>query len=434
MRWFLLLACCLVTAASSAHAQHIEGSGRFGLSSSLLRYETASAEGSDAVKDVVIGLGAPGFGLSVGGAPSETMYLGVNVFVAHEKIDSPLGSSSSVTSVHLLPELQYVFASSGSTRGYLGLMAGISHLADDDGDGFTSFLVGPVAGAHVFLGPHASLDLGVHGLYLHGSPHEIDVTITGASLAATVGVSVWFGGASDDERDSDAAADEQAREQQGHRYHFAQTTPPARAAGTRSRAERSFDQSRNALVLRAQFELGGSQLTLVSMPQSELDSIYAQLNIAPYAAASAQCTDLVVLINDEPVPATGVTKHDARMIELGGRVVFERFKTLARAHPTFAVEACGHRWNLAPEQIPDLLKFLQLVSQAAIDVQQGRLPSQAPTAQPVPVPATPADPTAPTPASPTALPPTTTPATPAAPAPTVPAAPAQAQPPAKPAH
>lgn len=417
------LACfALLWPASSVRAQDITDAGRFGLSSTLVRFESASAAESEAATHLMVGVGAPGMGLSLGLATSETLVLGASVMLAHESIESPSGASQSATAVQLLPELRYVFTSSGSTRGYVALLAGVSHAASG-GAGITSFLFGPAAGAHFFVGPHASLDLGVYALYLNGSASGSDASITGASLGVSLGVSAWFGGATEELEHAPNRGFERT-----DAYSRPSAPAPTARVGAGSAAERTFDPARSAFVLRARFDLGSIKLLLVSMPQSELDTIYTELTVPPYVARPEQCTELLALINQEPIAAAGVTKVADRMTQLGGRLHFERFKTLGRRHATFGVQACGYRWELAPEQMPDLLKFLELVSQAATDVQEGRLaplPTAAPVPVPVPEPAPQAPPapatppgTSPTPAAPEAPPPATqpTPVTPAAPA------------------
>jgi len=407
----LVLCLYLGSLASVAGAQQIERSGRFGLSTVPLRFESLSAEDSDAVTRFTAGLGVPGLGLTFGAATSNNAIINVHLLLAHTAVETPGGGSGSATVVELLPELEYVFTSKSDTRGHISLLAGVSHTAESSDASLTTFAIGPGGGAHFFLGPHASIDLGVHALYVNGSPSGSDLVISGFTLAAKVGVSVWFGGATNRE-----PAESGRREQDDDVYrstsHAAAPTSSSRV-GMESAAGRSFDRARNVHVLKAQFNLGGTRLTLLSAPQADLETIFMQLDVQRYAASPQACVSLAALINEQPIAATSPATSADRMIEISGRLHFDHFRALGRQHATFGVEACGQQWRLQAEQMPDLIKFLQLVSQVATDVQQGRLPRHAAPAPAEPAPATPAVP-APVPGEPPA------------------AAPAPGQPPAPP--
>jgi hypothetical protein len=126
------------------------------------------------------------------------------------------------------------------------------------------------------------------------------------------------------------------------------------------------------------------------------------------------------LINEQPFAVAEPVTGDERGGKiLRGHLPGSRFAALFQQHATFGVEACGKQWKLTPAQMPDMIKFLQLVGQVERDVRQGQqqgLPTAAPSAAPSPQPPS-GVPAAPAPAgaapagapAPTLAPPSTAP-------------------------
>lgn len=377
---------CMTTPAL---AQGIAGAGRFGLSTMPIAFESASVTGSTAT-DLRLSLGGPGLGMTLGLGAGANGLVGVNTMVTHQTstvtVEDPFGGSvdaqASGTGVQFLPYLAYVAPSSGSVRGYVGATFGVSHVSQDTDSGTTvtttSLLIGPIVGAHAFLDPKVSIDLGGQFAYVAGIGDASGVS--GLSLGALLGVSAWWGDATEGTHQGAHSEDEPDGFYPAANYQG----PPQAVSG--DVAERSFDRIREVHVIRARFRAGSAQVLLVSAPQVELSTISVRLDVPSYDVKPENCAGLAVLVNDEPIAASDVTVEDDRTLQVAGRVDFQHFQTLGRAHSTLGFEACAKQWRLLDSQRPTLMKFLQLVSQVATDVQQGRLPAHAATAPSDPTP------------------------------------------------
>ena len=156
----------------------------------------------------------------------------------------------------------------------------------------------------------------------------------------------------------------------------AYTVAPAtrvRAHSSGGAVQRSFDEQRKLHVVKGKFKTTalGAEVLLVGAPEHELTTVFMHVMVRGNQSKLRDCKALRVLVNGEPFDGLGfeVDGKDRWITRLSGRFEFEVFKPLGRRHAEFGVDACGQRLAFGEEQMPNLLKFLEIFSQIAIDVQ-----------------------------------------------------------------
>jgi hypothetical protein len=143
----------------------------------------------------------------------------------------------------------------------------------------------------------------------------------------------------------------------------------------RGSVERSFDEKRGIHVIKAKFKPPSldADILLVGAPEHELTVVYVHALVRGNQKPWEGCNSLRTLVNAQPFPGEG-TEFEQRvkrrmMMRASGRFHFEQFKPLARKYADFGVELCGQRLGFAQEQMPNVLKFLEMFSQVAMDAQ-----------------------------------------------------------------
>jgi hypothetical protein len=156
--------------------------------------------------------------------------------------------------------------------------------------------------------------------------------------------------------------------------------------------ERAFDEKRRLHVVRAKFKPTGldADVVLVGAPAHELTTVYLHVLVRGNQKPWESCDSLRILVNAEPLAGerTEIEQRVERrmMMRASGRFDFELFKPLARKYAEFGVELCNQRLAFTEEQMPSLLKFLEIFSQLALDAQaKGQAtPAEGPTAPAAP--------------------------------------------------
>jgi hypothetical protein len=149
-----------------------------------------------------------------------------------------------------------------------------------------------------------------------------------------------------------------------------------------AKTTRLYDEQKKLHVVRAEFTALREpiEIILVGAPQVELTTVFARLQVKGMASQKlVDCETLQVLINDEPfegeAPRFSKTKN-IWAVDGSAKFRFELFKPLGRSYATFGVRACDTEVKLEENQMDELLKFFEIFSQIAIDVQNEALPTR----------------------------------------------------------
>jgi hypothetical protein len=218
--WFVFSQLLFLAAlCPDARAQNMKGAFRVGLETSLFSWEsdTLTPEGSDVdvtQTTTLFGIGPTVFGACLGYGASETVNVGTRLVLeigstsisadAAGIPDTSLGDAD-MTTVAMLPYLEYVFAPGATSRGFLGPTLGfLSRSSGTEGIdvSMTAFVGGALLGGHFFISDSVSLDPGVDLLFLIGSEEEqsdaygtFNSDLTGILITGVIGISAWPGAA-----------------------------------------------------------------------------------------------------------------------------------------------------------------------------------------------------------------------------------------------
>ncbi|MBN1653575.1 MAG: hypothetical protein JXA30_07345 [Deltaproteobacteria bacterium] len=150
-------------------------------------------------------------------------------------------------------------------------------------------------------------------------------------------------------------------------------------SAAQAKTTRSYDEQKKLHVVRAEFRAVSdrAEILVLGAPQAELTKVLVRLKVRGVSGNRLQeCEKLEVLINDEPFDGDNpriAKSSNAWAIEASARFPFELFKPLGRRYATFGVRACETEVKLEEKQMPELLKFFEVFSQIAIDVQNETL-------------------------------------------------------------
>jgi hypothetical protein len=118
------------------------------------------------------------------------------------------------------------------------------------------------------------------------------------------------------------------------------------------------------------------KLELFGAPQRAVAEIQLRFSMTFVPREATACDRFVIRVNDEPLTGTDVISKVERekwRSQAKASFRYPQFTALARRYATFAVEVCGERLEFTDEQLAELQKFLEIFSQIASDVEQGRL-------------------------------------------------------------
>ena len=119
-----------------------------------------------------------------------------------------------------------------------------------------------------------------------------------------------------------------------------------------------------------------ADVVLVGAPEHELTTVYLHMLVRGNQTRWETCDSLRILVNAEPLAGES-TEFEQRvggrlLMRASGRFDFESFKPLARKHAEFGVELCHQRLAFSEEQMPNVIKFLEIFSELAQDAQAKR--------------------------------------------------------------
>lgn len=337
-------------AASTAHAQQVDGRFLVSLDGTLVSYEQANrgsvggfSSGATA-ESINGGILGGGFGLGLAGGASEHVVAGARAHLSISKLSASSGSlqggETEYLQYRLIPYIEAVMGQRGKTlRPFLGLMAGMSGSAVNGSDS-TGFLGGGMLGFHAFAADRASIDVQGNGYGVVGAGEGTDYT--GFGVGIQVSITGWFGGATHVEND-DEARDAGA------------TAPTLTTVGARSTS------STAPLRVRVTFE-NGRIGTLIGNPHHTSGVVMVQVQLKRDEIEGCKGGSLVV--NGQRTGKVKVGSHGATF---GAATVQARFaiQSLPKRGKEHALHLCNRTLTFTEESSQKLRSFRRAYESSA---------------------------------------------------------------------
>lgn len=201
--------------ASRAAAQRLDGRFKLGMETAVFEYSSTKIEGAglattnDSTDEVTLGIAPSRAGVDFGYGLANTWVLGVRLLLVHSSSEQGGGGQDiDTTLLGVVPHLDYVFASSGATRVFLGPMLGFGVASAGFGptnDGSAHlFLFGANFGAHIFVAPGVSIDPRLALSYAVGEASydvmfggivptaSVSADVNVLAVSALLGISAWL--------------------------------------------------------------------------------------------------------------------------------------------------------------------------------------------------------------------------------------------------
>lgn len=206
--------CVLLGAAAPAAAQSPDGRVKLGIETALFEYASTETSGAnttspnDSTDEVTFGVAPARAGVDVGYGLADTLVLGTRILLVHSSTEQPGGQDIDATLLGIVPHLDYVFPTGGSSRAFLGPMVGFGVTEVGFGpatDGSAHlFLFGANFGAHIFAARGVSFDPRLAVSYAVGEG-QYDFALGGLvptasasadihviAVSALLGISAWL--------------------------------------------------------------------------------------------------------------------------------------------------------------------------------------------------------------------------------------------------
>lgn len=186
-------------------AQTAPGPFRLGLEGNAVAHDKvtlSASQGAGSAPAATTNLGLPGaaLGVALGYSVTPNVLLGGRL-LASSKQTKVGDASADSTSFAIVPHAEYVF-DGAVVRPFLAAHVGYGSTSSKAGElesSTSSFLIGPGAGLHAFVASAFSIDAGLVALLQQASAKTGSAELSGSgyTILATIGLSGWLGGSSE---------------------------------------------------------------------------------------------------------------------------------------------------------------------------------------------------------------------------------------------